>query len=403
MKNDIINLFFDLIKFDTTSDADSKDYPSTESQVFFADVLAGKLSSLGIDNIGIDKYSYVTAFIPSNCNSEKTIGFISHMDTSPDCSGNNINPMRIDNYDGSIIERNGVNLSPDDFPILNNYIGKTILCSDGTTLLGSDDKAGVTEIITMIKYLITHPEIKHHNIRIAFTPDEEIGAGVDYFDVNSFPCDFAFTVDGGILGEISYENFNAARAKIDITGKSVHPGSAKNIMQNAALIATEIASSMPAAQTPAETDGYDGFYHLTGISGNVEKAHLDYIIRDFDKASFENRKSFIRHLIEETNAKYGSNLAKLELYDEYYNMSEVINKHKHIVDIALDAIKRAGIEPVVEPIRGGTDGARLSFMGLPCPNLFTGGHNFHGPYEFICAESMEKAVEVLINIASNNL
>lgn len=398
MKEKIIDLFTRLIKFDTTSNPESRDYPSTESQFFYADILAAELTKIGLKEIAIDKYGYVTATLAGNTEGP-AIGFISHMDTSPDCSGYGVSPIVIENYDGNIIERKGPELSAEDFPELRLYIGKTIICSDGTTLLGADDKAGITEIITALSYLIEHPEIKHPTIKAAFTPDEEIGAGVDYFDVKKFGCDYAYTIDGGILGEISFENFNAARAKIDIVGKSVHPGSAKNLMINAGLIACEFNSMLPGNEIPAETDGYEGFYHLTKIQGNVENAHLDYIIRDFDKDSFEKRKNNIINIVETLNKKYGNGTIKLNLYDEYYNMAEIINEHKYVLDRAVEAIKKTGVKPLVEPIRGGTDGARLSYMGLPCPNIFTGGHNFHGPYEFICVESMEKAVETIINIA----
>lgn len=399
MKKEIIDLFTRLIKYDTTSDPESKDYPSTEAQVFYADVLAGELMRIGLKDISIDRYSYVTATLPGNTEGP-TIGFISHMDTSPDCSGQGISPVITENYTGEPIIRKGPALSSEDFPELKLYIGKTIICSDGTTLLGADDKAGITEIITAVKYLIDNPHIKHPAIKIAFTPDEEIGAGVDYFDVKAFGCDYAYTVDGGILGEISYENFNAARAKIDITGKSVHPGSSKGLMVNAGLIACEFNSMLPQNETPSQTEGYEGFYHLTKLSGNVEKAHLDYIIRDFDKVSFENRKHLIEETVRKLNEKYGENTLELDLYDEYYNMAEIINENKHVLERAVKAIEKTGTEPLIEPIRGGTDGARLSYMGLPCPNIFTGGHNFHGPYEFICAESMVKAVETIINIAT---
>jgi len=297
-----------------------------------------------------------------------------------------------------VIKRKGPSLNPKEFPDLNNYIGKTIITSDGTTLLGSDDKAGITEIITAMEYLIQHPEIKHTTVKVAFTPDEEIGAGVDYFDVKKFNCDYAYTMDGGIVGEISFENFNAARAKIDIIGKSVHPGSAKDTMINAGLIASKLNSMLPDDETPSTTDGYEGFYHLTEITGNVENAHIDYIIRDFDKDNFEKRKNDIINIVETLNKLYGEETIKLNLYDEYYNMADVINKNKFILDKAIEAINSTGIKPLVMPIRGGTDGARLSFMGLPCPNIFTGGHNFHGPYEFVCVESMIKAVETIINI-----
>lgn len=401
MKEKLIDLFTRLIKFDTTSNPDSEDYPSTESQFFYADILAAELTKIGLKKISIDKYGYVTATLPGNTEGP-TIGFISHMDTSPDCSGYGISPLIIENYSGNIIERKGPTLSAEDFPELNLYIGKTIICSDGTTLLGADDKAGITEIITALEYLINHPEIKHPTIKVAFTPDEEIGAGVDYFDVEKFGCDYAYTIDGGIVGEISYENFNAARAKIDIIGKSVHPGSAKDLMVNAGLIACEFNSMLPTHETPATTEGYEGFYHLTKLSGNVENAHLDYIIRDFNKNNFENRKNNIINIVETLNKKYGEGTIKLDLYDEYYNMTEIINEHKYVLDKAVEAIKETGIEPLIEPIRGGTDGARLSYMGLPCPNIFTGGHNFHGPYEFVCVESMEKAVETIVNIAKSN-
>lgn len=398
MKREIIDLFSELISYETTSDSESGKFPSTDTQISFGKILEVKLKEIGLENVNVYKYGYVTGELPTNCGDETTVGFISHMDTSPDCSGKNIKPMVIENYNGDIIERKGEKLSPEDFPSLKNYIGKTIICSDGTTLLGSDDKAGVTEILTAVKFLVENPNIKHCNVKVAFTPDEEIGAGVDYFDVEKFKCDYAYTVDGGELGEISYENFNAARAKIDIVGKSVHPGSSKNVMINAALIACRINELLPKNETPRDTEGYEGFYHLTKMEGNVENAHLDYIIRDFDKMSFEKRKDFITSIVESVNAEYGSEVAKLNLYDEYYNMLEVLNENKNVVDIAVKAIRNAGVEPIIEPIRGGTDGARLSFMGLPCPNLFTGGHNFHGPYEYVCAESMEKAVEVILNI-----
>lgn len=399
MKEKITERFKTLIQFDTESDSESSSYPSTESQSFFAEVIAGELMKIGLKDIDIDQYSYVTGTLPGNTNGP-VIGFIAHMDTSPDCSGYGITPVLTENYNGGIIERKGPALSPEEFPELKLYKGKTIICSDGTTLLGADDKAGCTEIITALEYLVKHPEIKHPTIKAAFTPDEEIGAGVDHFDVKKFGCDFAYTVDGGIIGEISYENFNAARAKIDIKGKSVHPGSAKNIMVNAGLIACEFNSMLPQNEIPSATDGYDGFYHLSKMNSNVENAHLDYIIRDFDKNNFEIRKNIIKSIVKTLNRKYGENTVSLDMYDEYYNMAEIINEHKFVLDRAVKAIEKAGVKPLVLPIRGGTDGARLSFMGLPCPNIFTGGHNFHGPYEFICLESMEKAVEVIINIAS---
>ena len=402
MKEKIIDTFQNLIKYDTTSSPDSTAYPSTESQLFFADVLAGELSRIGMEDITIDKYGYVIGTLKGNIDAP-TIGFIAHMDTSPDSKGYGIKPMIINDYDGGIIERDGVNLSPDEFPELKKYIGKTLICSDGNTLLGADDKAGCAAIITAFSHIINNPDIKRPTIKLAFTPDEEIGKGVDYFDVKKFGCDYAYTIDGGELGEVSFENFNAARVKIDITGKSVHPGSAKDLMVNAGLIATMFNNMLPIDEIPARTEGYQGFYHLTSISGNTESAKMDYIIRDFDKDKFEYRKNYIKELANKLNTKYGEDTIKLNIYDEYYNMVEVLNMHRPVVDRAIRAIEKAGIKPLVMPIRGGTDGARLSYMGLPCPNIFTGGHNFHGPYEFVCVESMIKAVEVIINIVSDEV
>ncbi len=398
MKKYITELFTELVRIDTSSDPESTETPSTEAQSLFAELLAARLAELGIENVKIDKYSYVYASTPANADNMPSIGFIAHMDTSPDCSGYGIKPVITENYSGGDIVLNGITLSPAEFPSLLDYTGKTLITSDGTTLLGSDDKAGVAEIITAAKYITEHPEIKHGKIGICFTPDEEIGAGADYFDVGGFGCDYAYTMDGGRAGEISCENFNAARAKIDITGKSVHPGDAKGIMINAALVANEFNSMLPEDEIPAKTEGYEGFFHLTSINGNVEKAHLDYIIRDFDKTSFLARKSIMENITDKINAKYGNNTAVLTMYDEYLNMAEIIDKDSVPVQRAVNAIKKAGAEPVIEPIRGGTDGARLTFMGLPCPNIFTGGHNFHGPYEYVCVESMITAVYTIINI-----
>lgn len=401
MKERLLALFTEIIQYETTSDENATCYPSTENQELFAEILAGKLATMGLEDVAVDEFCYVTATLPSNTDEDlPVIGFISHMDTSPDCCGRGIRAMVVENYDGGVIERKGENLSPEDFLILRDYVGKTVICSDGTTLLGADDKAGVTEIITAVEYLMTHDEIKHGKIRIAFTPDEEIGAGVDHFDVEKFGCDFAYTVDGGVVGEISYENFNAARAKISIHGRSVHPGSAKGKMVNAGLIATEFNAMLP-TEIPANTEGYEGFYHLCGIEGRVEEAHLNYIIRDFDAKSFEARKETVVDIVARINKKYGEGVVSLELYDEYRNMREVLDEHQNVVDRAIAAIEKTGVKPLVEPIRGGTDGARLSFMNLPCPNLFTGGHNFHGPFEFVVLESMEKAAMTIINIAKS--
>jgi tripeptide aminopeptidase len=401
MKERLLALFTEIIQYETTSDESATCYPSTENQELFAEILAGKLATMGLEDVAVDEFCYVTATLPSNTDEDlPVIGFISHMDTSPDCCGRGIRAMVVENYDGGVIERKGENLSPEDFPILRDYVGKTVICSDGTTLLGADDKAGVTEIITAVEYLMAHDDIKHGKIRIAFTPDEEIGAGVDHFDVEKFGCDFAYTVDGGVVGEISYENFNAARAKISIHGRSVHPGSAKGKMVNAGLIATEFNAMLP-NEIPANTEGYEGFYHLCGIEGRVEEAHLNYIIRDFDAKSFEARKETVVDIVARLNKKYGEGVVSLELYDEYRNMREVLDEHQNVVDRAIAAIEKTGVKPLVEPIRGGTDGARLSFMNLPCPNLFTGGHNFHGPFEFVVLESMEKAAMTIVNIAKN--
>lgn len=400
MTEEMIELFKELISIDTSSNPDSEEFPSTETQNLFAEILAGKLAELGVEDIQVDKYGYVYASLPANTDEViPAVGFIAHMDTSPDCSGKGIQPIVHKNYDGGKIELKGVTLSPEEFPSLLSYMGKTLITSDGTTLLGADDKAGVTEIITAVKYIIEHPELKHGKIGICFTPDEEIGRGADHFDPNIFGCDFAYTIDGGVIGELSYENFNAARTKIDIKGKSVHPGDAKGIMINAALVVAEFNSKLPKDEIPSKTEGYEGFFHLTEISGNVETAHLDYIIRDFDKDSFERRKALIREITEEINREYTSDTATLHLYDEYLNMANIIDEKSPAVTKAAKAMEKAGVEVKIKPIRGGTDGARITYMGLPCPNIFTGGHNFHDPYEYVCVESMLAAVKTIVNIA----
>ena len=399
MKNTLLAYFTDFISINTQSDENSDSYPSTEAQELFAEVLAGKLSVMGMKNVDVDRYSYVTAELPSNTDEDMpVIGFISHMDTSPDYSGMGIKPNIIADYNGSdIVLKDGIIISPTEFPILKNYVGKTVITADGTTLLGGDDKAGMAEIFTAMDYLIKHPEIKHGKIKVAFTPDEEIGAGVDYFDVKKFGCDLAYTIDGGDEGEINYECFNAAKAKISIRGKSVHPGTAKGSMINAALLAMELNSLLP-DEKPENTEGYEGFYHLTDMKGDVSRAELEYIIRDHDKEKFGQRKQILQAAADSINQKYG-NCAEIEITDQYYNMAEIISQHKDVLDRAVKAAEKAGVKVDIRPIRGGTDGARLSFMGLPCPNLFTGGHNFHGPYEFVVLESMVKAVETILNIA----
>ena len=389
--------FLTYVKHHTTSDETSDTFPSTKRQLAFAAFLAKECEAIGLQSISMDAYGYVTALLPGNTANAPTIGFISHMDTSPDASGENVLSNIVENYDGKAIPLNGTVLSPEEFPSLKEYIGQTLITSDGTTLLGADDKAGIAEILTAAEYLLAHPEIPHGAIRIAFTPDEEIGKGVDFFDVDKFHADFAYTLDGGRIGELEYENFNAARAIIRIKGKNVHPGSAKNVMKNAALIGTEIASLLPERETPAKTEGYEGFFHLCSFEGDVTSATLNYIIRDFNADSFAHRKELLRLIVERKNAQY-NNCIELDLHDEYYNMLSQIEPHMEIVSLAKQAMLDCGITPIIQPIRGGTDGAQLSFMGLPCPNLGTGGHAYHGPYEHITAEGMDAAVNVTLEI-----
>nr|WP_288672891.1 peptidase T [uncultured Anaerotignum sp.] len=390
--------FLTYVKHHTTSDESSDTFPSTKRQLAFAAFLAKECEAIGLQSVSVDAYGYVTALLPGNTANAPTIGFISHMDTSPDASGENVLSNIVENYDGKAIPLNGTVLSPKEFPSLKEYIGQTLITSDGTTLLGADDKAGIAEILTAAEYLLAHPEIPHGAIRIAFTPDEEIGKGVDFFDVDKFHADFAYTLDGGCIGELEYENFNAARAIIRIKGKNVHPGSAKNVMKNAALIGTEIASLLPERETPAKTEGYEGFFHLCSFEGDVTSATLNYIIRDFNADSFAHRKELLRLIVERKNAQY-NNCIELDLHDEYYNMLSQIEPHMEIVSLAKQAMLDCGITPIIQPIRGGTDGARLSFMGLPCPNLFAGGHNFHSNYEYVPVPSMEKAVSMIVRIA----
>ena len=390
--------FLTYVKHHTTSDESSDTFPSTKRQLAFAAFLAKECEAIGLQSVSVDAYGYVTALLPGNTANAPTIGFISHMDTSPDASGENVLSNIVENYDGKAIPLNGTVLSPKEFPSLKEYIGQTLITSDGTTLLGADDKAGIAEILTAAEYLLAHPEIPHGDIRIAFTPDEEIGKGVDFFDVDKFHADFAYTLDGGRIGELEYENFNAARAIIRIKGKNVHPGSAKNVMKNAALIGTEIASLLPERETPAKTEGYEGFFHLCSFEGDVTSATLNYIIRDFNADSFAHRKELLRLIVERKNAQY-NNCIELDLHDEYYNMLSQIEPHMEIVSLAKQAMLDCGITPIIQPIRGGTDGARLSFMGLPCPNLFAGGHKFHSNYEYVPVPSMEKAVSMIVRIA----
>ena len=398
----IVERFLKYVSFDTQSAEDSETTPSTEKQWALARYLKEELEGIGLTEVEIDEHAYVYATLPANTDKPlPTVGFIAHMDTSPDCSGKDVKPRIVKDYDGGDIvldEAAGIVTSPKKFPELLDHVGEDIIVTDGHTLLGADDKAGIAEIVQAMAYLIAHPEIKHGRIRVGFNPDEEIGLGAHLFNVEKFGCDFAYTMDGGELGELEFENFNAASAKVEVTGVSVHPGYAKNKMVNAARVATEYASLMPAAETPERTAEYEGFYHLLGMNGNVEKASLTYIIRDHDRARFEERKEYAAAVGELLNKKYGAGTVKVTLADQYYNMREKVEPVMHIIDTALDAMKDCGIQPRVRAIRGGTDGAQLSFKGLPCPNIFAGGLNFHGPHEFLPIPSLEKASMVVVKI-----
>ncbi len=398
----VVEKFLKYVSYDTKSDEESVTVPSTAGQMVLALELVKELKEMGIENASVDENGYVMATLNSNIEKNiPIIGFIAHMDTAPDMPGSNVKPKLIENYDGEDIilnKENNIVLSPKDFPELKNYVGKTLITTDGTTLLGADDKAGVSEIMAAIEYLMENPEIPHGIIRIGFTPDEEVGRGADMFNVEKFGADFAYTMDGGTIGELEYENFNAAGAKICIHGRNVHPGSAKGKMIHSSLIANEFINLMPSDETPSNTEGYEGFYHLISLNGEVEETKLTYIIRDFDKENYENRKQYIKNVVDKLNEKHGHGTVEIEIKDQYFNMKEKIEPVKHIVDTAYLAIKQVGINPIMVPIRGGTDGSRLSFMGLPTPNIFAGGHNFHGKYEFIPTFAMEKAVEVILKI-----
>lgn len=402
----LIKRFVKYAKVHTTSNEDSETVPSTEIQKNLGKILVEDLKEIGLSDAYMDDKGYVYATLKSNTDKNlKKIGFIAHMDTSPAASGENVNPQIHRNYDGGDIivnkEKNIV-LSPSEFSILSQKIGKTIITSDGTTLLGADDKAGITEIIEALKYIIENPQIEHSDIKVCFTPDEEVGRGADFFDVEGFNTDFAYTVDGGEIGELEYENFNASSVDIKIIGKSVHPGSAYNLMINAASVATEFNSMVPQNEVPEKTKGYEGFYMLTSISGEVDEAKLSYILRDFDLDGLNQRKAKIEEITKTLQQKYGEDRIIVDIKDSYYNMKEKIEPVMYIIDLAKKAMKDADIEPKIVPIRGGTDGARISYMGIPTPNLFTGGYNFHGYYEYAVAEEMEKAKEVIINIVKNN-
>ena len=398
----VVDRFLNYVAFDTQSDELTNMTPSTPGQMIFAQYLRDELTKMGLQEITLDDNGYLMATLPANISTPApTVGFIAHLDTSPDMSGKHVRPRIVKNYDGSVITLNadqGIYLDPAEFPELNNYLGQDLIVTDGTTLLGADDKAGIAEIVTAVEYLQAHPEIKHGKIRIAFNPDEEIGLGAHKFDVKLFGCDYAYTMDGGAVGELEYENFNAASARVTILGRNVHPGSAKHKMINSMRVATQFIVMLPRWETPEHTEGYEGFYHLVGIEGTVEKTVLTYIIRDHDRARFESRKREIEHLVRKTNTEYPGSTT-VEIKDQYYNMREKIEPVMHIIEVAEKAMREAGVEPKVQPIRGGTDGAQLSFKGLPCPNIFAGGENFHGRYEFVAIPSMVKATDVIVNIA----
>lgn len=398
--------FFRYVKFETRSDENSQTIPSTETQLKFAEMLKKELEDIGLENVFINKACFVNATLPSNIDKKvPTIGFIAHMDTA-DFNAVGVNPQVIENYDGNDIVLNkekNIIMKVDEFPNLKNYTSKTLVTTDGTTLLGADDKAGITEIVEAMKYLIEHPEIKHGTVKVAFGPDEEIGRGADYFNVDEFGADFAYTMDGGPLGELEYESFNAAQASFKIKGVSVHPGTAKGKMINASLVINEIINMFPKDEVPEKTEGYEGFFYLVEVKSTCEDGELIYIIRDHSKEKFENKKEFIRNIVKNINDKYGKEIVTVELKDQYYNMGEIIKDHMYVVDIAKDAMENLGIKPIIQPIRGGTDGSKISFMGLPTPNIFAGGENFHGKYEFVSWESMKSATDVIIEIIKLNV
>lgn len=391
--------FLDFVKYDTQSDELTDMTPSSPGQMEFAGYLKTVLEGMGLQDVDLDDNGYLMATLPANTDRQiPTIGFIAHMDTSPDMSGKHVKPRIVKDYDGGVISLNEeYNLDPVEFPELKNYVGQDIIVTDGTTLLGADDKAGIAEILTAVAWLQQHPEVKHGKIRVGFNPDEEIGLGAHKFDVQKFGCDFAYTMDGGAVGELEFENFNAAQAKVTIKGRNVHPGYAKHKMVNSIRVAGNFIQMLPRWETPEHTEGYEGFYHLVGIEGNVEQTTLTYIIRDHDRNRFESRKREIEHLVRKTNTEYPG-CCTVEIKDQYYNMREKIEPVMNIIDYVKEAMLEAGVTPKVQPIRGGTDGAQLSFKGLPCPNIFAGGENFHGRFEYVPVQSMEKAADVIVNI-----
>ena len=402
----LVERFLKYVKINTQSDEKNETCPSTPKQLEFSKMLADELVEIGLQDVDLDENGYLMATLPSNCEKDvPVIGFVSHVDTSPDFTAKNVNPKIFERYMGKNLvlhEKKNIVLSPRDFPALNNYLRQPLITSDGTTLLGADDKAGVAEIVTAMDNLLQNPSIKHGKIRLCFTPDEEIGRGANKFDVQKFGAEFAYTVDGGPIGELEYENFNAASAKISIQGLNVHPGSAKHKMKNSMRIAMELESMLPNNEKPEYTENYEGFYHLNEFCGNVDQTKLSYIIRDHDKEEFTKKKDLMIKIVDHLNLKYGTGTVKLIMIDQYYNMREKIEPVFHIIELAIKAMEKAGVTPKIKPIRGGTDGARLSFMGLPCPNIFAGGHNFHSRYEYVPIRSMEKAVEVIMKIAEIN-
>ncbi|MDG5798835.1 peptidase T [Marinilabiliaceae bacterium ANBcel2] len=401
----LIERFLKYISFDTQSDYNTGLNPSTPGQAIFAQELARELEEIGLSDVEVDENSYVTATLPSNREKEgSVVGFIAHMDTSPDYPGKKIRPKVVESYRGEDIVLNkdhNIKLRVDEFPELKKYIGDDLITTSGDTLLGSDDKAGIAEIVSAMEFFIENPTVEHCKVRICFTPDEEIGQGADHFDVEKFGADYAYTIDGGEIGQLEYENFNAATAKIVIHGCCVHPGYARKKMRNSMRIANQFVAMLPRHETPEHSDGYEGFYHLCSFNGNVERTEIKFLIRDFKRERFEDRKKEIEHLVKKINSEFGAGTMELSLVDEYFNMREKIEPVYHIVDLAEEAMNDVGVEPLIRPVRGGTDGARLSYMGLPTPNIFTGGHNFHGPYEFISVQSMYKSVEVIKQIAQN--
>lgn len=403
LRETLVNRFLNYVKVDTQSDSKSTTFPSTQSQLDFGKQLACECEKLGLVEVEVDSYGYVFATLPATTDKElPTIGFIAHMDTAPDFSGKNVNPQLVSNYDGEAILLNkekNILLSPTQFPLLKTMVGEDLITTDGTTLLGADDKAGIASIMTACEYLLAHPEIEHGKIRIGFTPDEEVGHGVDHFDVARFGADFAYTIDGGTLGEIQSQSFNACGATVTFNGVSVHPGGAKDKLINSILLASEYNALLPANEVPEHTEGYEGFYLLHDIKGGIEQTVADYIIRDHSKELFANRKEVMIQAVAEMNKRYGEGTATIAINDSYYNMKEVIDQHPHIMALANEALSNLGVTPNDEPIRGGTDGSRLSFMGLPCPNIFTGGYNFHGRFEFLVISQFEMACQTIIEIA----